>query len=89
MISDNVLNYFKLWLLWKLFFSIFLNFVAFFSCLLACTAIFMFYRKWCDAPLRLCVTIVFKEEEEELISLNNQIHYYIKHCFSMIFSLKQ
>ena len=33
----------------------FFDLVAFFSCLLACIAIFMLYRKWCEA----CFTSVF------------------------------
>ena len=50
MIRDNC-EYFKSFVMeWP---SIFLGLVADFSRLLACTANFMFNRKWCEAPLAL------------------------------------
>ena len=49
MVTDNILNFFKMW-----FLNI-LDLVTLFSFLLSCTAFLMSYRKWCEASLCLCV----------------------------------
>ena len=50
----SVFFFLNLWFL-KCFF---LDLMAFSSCLLVCTAIFMLYSKWCEDPLRVCLVKV-------------------------------